>query len=218
MAKKIIQTPPDFIGNYMKYVLEHGDRPSSIFVFAQSIGVKESDFYDKFSSFESLEKSIFKAFFDNTKVLLDNNQEFLAFNAQNKLLSFYFTFFEVLKANRSYVIYALEKEKNKLKVLSRLSSLKNAFQDFIEEIGIETMDFKEAKIEKVKNRAVAEWNWGQLLFTLKFWLEDSSKGFEKTDILIEKSINTSFALLDTSTLKSVVDLGKFLFKEKLVTY
>ena len=48
-------------------------------------------------------------------------------------------------------------------------------------------------------------------------MEDGSPGFEKTDILIEKSITTGFALLDTATLKSVFDLGKFLFKEKMTT-
>jgi len=50
---------------------------------------------------------------------------------------------------------------------------------------------------------------------MKFWIEDDSAGFEKTDILIEKSINTSFALMDNTVLKSVFDLGKFLYKEKM---
>jgi hypothetical protein len=51
--------------------------------------------------------------------------------------------------------------------------------------------------------------------TIKFWLDDNSKGFEKTDIFIEKSVNASFDILDTTPLKSVIDFGKFLFKEKI---
>lgn len=200
----------------MKHVLEHGTRPKSIYSFAQAIGIEESMVYDYFGSFEMIEKSIFKAFFDNTKGLLDANKEFQSFDARNKLLSFYYTFFEVLKANRSYVVFALENERNKLKVLSTLSELKKAFQEFIEEIEIETMDFTEEKMEKLKNQSLSEGTWGQLLFTIKFWLEDGSPGFEKTDVFIEKSITTSFALLDSSTLKSVFDLGKFLFKEKVM--
>jgi hypothetical protein len=115
------------------------------------------------------------------------------------------------------VVFALEKETNKLKVLSVLSELRKAFHEFIQEIEIETIDFKEEKMERIKNKGLSEWNWGQLLFTIKFWLEDESAGFEKTDVLIEKSITTSFALLDSSTLKSVFDLGKFIFKEKIMT-
>jgi len=53
------------------------------------------------------------------------------------------------------------------------------------------------------------------MMTLKFWLDDSSAGFEKKDILIEKSVNTSFDILNIAPLKSVIDFGKFLFKEKM---
>ncbi|HSH19764.1 MAG TPA: TetR family transcriptional regulator C-terminal domain-containing protein [Draconibacterium sp.] len=206
----------EIIAAYMKYALEHGERPKSIYTFAKQLGIKEADFYDQFGSFEMIEKTIFKAFFDNTKRLLDKNQEFQTFDAQNKLLSFYFTFFEVMKANRSYVVFALENEKNKLKMLSTLSELKKVFLEFIQEIGIETIEFKEEKMEKFKNKGLSEGIWAQLLFTIKFWLEDNSAGFEKTDVFIEKSITTGFALLDSSTLNSVFDLGKFLFKEKIM--
>ena len=217
MAKKIISTPTDFMSAYMKYVLEHGERPKSIYLFAKHLGIKEPEFYEQFGSFEMIEKTVFKAFFDNAKTLLDGNEEFQTFDAQNKLLSFYFTFFEVLKANRSYVITALENEKNKLKMLSTLSEFKKAFDEFIREIGIETIDLKQEKMEKFKNQRISDLAWAQMLFTIKFWIGDDSLGFEKTDVFIEKSITTGFALLDSSTLNRVLDLGKFLFKEKIMT-
>jgi len=217
MAKKKVEIPTDIVADYMKYVLEFGGRPKSFYSFSQHLGIKETDFYDQFGSFEMIERTIFKTFFVNTKELLDSDKEFQKFDAKNKLISFYFTFFEVLKANRSYVVFALENEKNKLKLLSTLSELKKVFQQFIREIEIETVDFKEEKMEKIKTQGLSEWTWAQLLFTLKFWLEDRSVGFEKTDVFIEKSITTSFALLNSSTLESVIDLGKFLFKEKIMT-
>jgi hypothetical protein len=46
-------------------------------------------------------------------------------------------------------------------------------------------------------------------------MEDSSPGFEKTDILIEKSINTVFEVFNNTPLEQVLDLGKFLFKERM---
>lgn len=215
MAKKKLTTPPDIMVEYMKHVLDHGEQPKSIYAFTNAIGVKESAFYDQFGSFDAIEKQAFVAFFDNAKVLLDKNKDFQGFDAQNKLLSFYFTFFEIMKANRSFVVYALENEKNKLKALTKLSGLKQVFGHFVNELGIETMDLPMEKLEKFKEKGITEWSWGQFLFTIKFWLEDDSAGFEKTDILIEKSINTSFALMDNSVLKSVFDLGKFLYKEKM---
>ena len=46
-------------------------------------------------------------------------------------------------------------------------------------------------------------------------MDDTSASFEKTDVFIEKSVNTSFDVLQVTPLKSVIDLGKFLFKEKM---
>ena len=53
--------------------------------------------------------------------------------------------------------------------------------------------------------------------TLKFWLDDTSPSFEKTDIYIEKSVKASFELMNTAPLESLIDFGKFIFKEKIHT-
>jgi hypothetical protein len=41
-------------------------------------------------------------------------------------------------------------------------------------------------------------------------VKDRSKGFEKTDALIEKLFTLSFDMMETNSLKKVIDLGKFL--------
>ena len=46
-------------------------------------------------------------------------------------------------------------------------------------------------------------------------MDDTSSYFEKTDIFIEKSVNTSFDILNIVPLKSLIDFGKFIFKEKI---
>ena len=51
------------------------------------------------------------------------------------------------------------------------------------------------------------------VFLLKFWMEDDSAGFEKTYLAIEKSVNTIFDVFDNTPLESIIDFGKFLFKE-----
>ncbi len=219
MAKRKTKTsPPDIRSLYMKYRLEHGKRPASEYAFAEGIGISEAAFYEQYSSFEALEKSVFQAFFDHTQQLLQQNEEYHSFDPQNKLLSFYFTFFEVLKANRSYVLLALDTEPNKWKALLVLSGLRKSFQQYIHELNIDTPGLGHSKLETIKDKGIKEASWSQLLFILRFWLDDESAGFEKTDVLIEKSVTTGFALLDRSTLHSVLDLGKFLLKEKIMTH
>ena len=60
----------------------------------------------------------------------------------------------------------------------------------------------------------SEATWVQLLFLMKFWKEDTSPGFEKTDMAIEKSVNTVFDVFDNTPLESIIDLGKFLWQNK----
>ena len=72
------------------------------------------------------------------------------------------------------------------------------------------------KVSKITKPIFSEGAWIQFLFILKFWLDDTSKSFEKTDIIIEKSVNTVVDLLNTKPLESLFDLGKFLWKEKMM--
>lgn len=215
MAKKKNINQNDLIGFYMDYVLIHDHKPKSVYAFAKDNNFEEQKFYEFFGSFEALEQNIFKAFFDNTHAALEKSEDYKSFDPKNKLLSFYYTFFENLTANRSYVVHALQGDKNNMKSLKTLSHLKKSFNNYIEHLGINTIDLKQEQLEKLQNRGLKESAWFQLLVTMKFWLDDTSPSFEKTDIFIEKSVKASFDLIDTTPLKSIIDFGKFLFKERM---
>ena len=215
MAKKKNITQNHIISFYMDYVLEHDEQPKSVYSFAKHNNFEESKFYEFFGTFEAVEKHVFKAFHDNTLVTLHNSKDYPNFEPRDKLLSYYFTFFENLTANRSYVVYALNKHKNSLKSYKALAALKSSFAHYISDLGIELIDIKEERLDKIQNRGLQETAWLQLLLTMKFWIDDTSSSFEKTDIFIEKSVNTSFDVLNIAPLKSLIDFGKFIFKEKI---
>jgi ubiquinone biosynthesis protein COQ9 len=52
------------------------------------------------------------------------------------------------------------------------------------------------------------------LSIIDFWIKDDSKLFEKTDTLIEKSVNTTMDWMARTPLDSLFDLGKFLFQNR----
>ena len=215
MIKKKSISQTDIIRFYMDYVLMHDHKPKSVYAFAKDNNFDESKFYEFFSSFEALEQSIFKVFFVNTYNALEKSEDYQNFDPQNKLLSFYFTFFENLTANRSYVVHALKGNKNDMKSLRVLSQLKKSFNNYIEHLGINLIDVQQDQLQKIQTRGLTESAWFQLLVTMKFWLDDTSTSFEKTDIFIEKSVRASFDLINITPLKSIIDFGKFLFKEKM---
>ncbi|GAA4269485.1 TetR family transcriptional regulator C-terminal domain-containing protein [Hyunsoonleella aestuarii] len=214
MTKKKSVSKNDILTWYMDYVLEHDANPKTVFAFAKMNNFEEAKFYEHFASFEAIEKGIFESFFTNSINALNKSEDYKIFDARNKLLSFYYTFFENLTANRSYVKHVLDKYKTNLKGLKMLSGLKKHFTQYVSELGIQMLDIKQEQLEKIQDNALKESAWLQLLLTMKFWIDDTSVSFEKTDIFIEKSVNTTFDVLDITPLKSVLDLGKFLFKEK----
>jgi len=215
MAKKATLTQNTLVKFYMDYVLEHNHAPKSIYTFAKSNGFEEADFYQFFANFEVLESTIFSLFFTNTLETLESSKDYPTYDSRNQLLSFYFTFFENLTANRSYVVYALNESSNQLENLKKLKGLRSKFLNYIDQLDIEVLQIKNKQLEQIKDSVVQETYWIQLMLTLKFWLDDTSTSFEKTDIFIEKSINASFDLINISPLKSFVDFGKFLIKEKI---
>ncbi len=214
MAKKN-KSQKDIITAYMQHVLEHSSTPESVYKFGKDNGFTEAEFYNFFGTFESLEKSIFSNFFDNTMMLLEKNEEYQNFDAQNKLLSFYFTFFEVLLLNRSYVLFSLKGSESTMTAIGQLKHLRSSFKAFTTELIEEGNDDKSLSLAKHPVGLFSEAAWSQLLFILKFWLDDTSPAFEKTDAAIEKSITVAFDVFDNTQLEALVDLGKFLWKEKI---
>lgn len=213
MAKKKEVTNQDIIGFYVDYFLENNRAPHSIFKFAKEYGFEEAVFYANFSSFDQIEKTFYSTLFDSTMVLLEKSEDFAGYDARTKLLSFYFTYFEMLTANRSFVIAQLKDNKDKLKTIAKLSGLRKRFLAFYSQLEVERLDLRQDTLVEIQEKAMNELAWFQFVLTLKFWIDDTSKSFEKTDIYIEKSVNTSFDLLATQPLKSLIDFGKFIWKE-----
>lgn len=216
-TKKSTISKDKIVSLYMNYVLEHNEKPKTVFHFSKQNNISETEFYNFFGTLESVEKEIFKMFYENTIQLIEKDKEFDSYDMRSKLLSFNFTFFELLTANRSYVLFALKEEKNQLKSLMQLSSLRSHYKEFVSGIISEDLLIKQEQIQNIQEKAMQESFWVQLLLTMKFWLDDTSPALEKTDIYIEKSINTAFELMNVAPLDSLIDFGKFLFKEKVYT-
>ena len=154
-------------------------------------------------------------FYDHTLKLLEKDEGYHTYDAKNKLLSFYFTYFELLKVNRSFVVHTLTSQKTPLHNIKILEHFRRKYMEYITHVDIKLMDFKADKMEDAIRRGVHEISWTQFLFILKYWIKDTSKNFEQTDILIEKSMNTGFEILNTSPLESILDLRKFVFQDKM---
>lgn len=212
-AKKAIIDDNAIISKYMEYALEHNHEPKNVFLFCKDNKISEADFYSFYGSLEGVKSKIWLKFLENAIATCEKSEDFAGYSEKNKLLTLFFTLFEVLTLNRSYVLFSINENKEGIKNMKSFKHFRTTFKDFIETIIDGTISDKSQRVSNVTKPIFEEGAWIQFLLLLKFWTNDESKGFEKTDVLIEKSVNTVVDLLDTKPLESLFDLGKFLWKE-----
>jgi hypothetical protein len=214
-ASKTEISKDTIISGYMDLVLTNEQRPKSVFKFCKDQNMKESDFYQFFGSFESLQKEIWMRFFEHAIRLSEESKEYKASKNKEKMLIFYYTFFEMMTANRSYVLFALQESKDTMKNMTQLKGLRADIKRYATSLIEEKNETQELKFLKHSRKIFSEGAWLQTLFILKFWMDDNSPAFEKTDLVIEKSVRAIFDVFETTPLESLVDFGKFMWKEKM---
>ncbi len=204
----------EIISRFMEYVLENGMLPPTVYKFCKESGIEEEDFYAHFGSLKGIMRSIWVSFYDKTEQLLQKNKDYASFGNKDKLLSFFYTFFELLTLNRSYVLFTLEHGKLSHKA-EQFKELRRRIKDYAEELIEDANSNKSSRLGQRSPAIFSEGTWWHFMFLLKFWTDDDSAGFEKTDIAIEKSVTTVFDLFENTPLDSIIDFGKFLYKEKM---
>jgi hypothetical protein len=197
---------------YKNYLLTEGKQPPSVYKFCLDLGISENDFYSQFGSFEAIDRKIWKDFIDVTVSRLHADKSFRDFNTQEKVLTFYYTLFEELKANRSFVLMQLQPFRKIELVPSFLKDFRKSFEIFFES----TLTIGQTKGEVAKrpylDKRYPQLFWLHLGFLLLFWKDDTSPAFEKTDAAIEKSVTLAFDLIGKGAMDSAIDFAKFIYQ------
>ena len=202
-------------GAYIDYLLKQGERPPSVYKFMQDLGMEERDFYNYFGSFDGLEGHIWKGFIDHTLERLKSDQTYYAFSIREKLLAFYYTFFEDLRSERSFILLQLDRQP-KLEIVPKfLKDSKAAFEAYIDNLITEGRSKGEIARRPYMEKTYPQLFSMQMGFLLMFWKKDNSAGFEQTDAAIEKSVNLAFDLIGKGAVDTAFDFAKFLFQTKV---
>ncbi|MBD2700321.1 TetR/AcrR family transcriptional regulator [Spirosoma sp. BT702] len=214
---------------YTEYVLEHGKQPVSVFQFAKKLKLSEPEFYTHYPSFDGIEADIWLTFFEEAKNTVETDPTSQHYSVREKLLAFYYTWIELLKSQRSFVVYSFGRLKGmeqgvrgrrlhgEWRVIQNtqvVKPFKEAFFDYARDLLAEGRESKEVEPRPFITDRYPDALWGQTLYLLDFWVRDVSKNFEKTDTAIEKSVNTAFDLIGRSPLDTLFDFAKFMYQNK----
>ncbi|WP_317197394.1 TetR family transcriptional regulator C-terminal domain-containing protein [Pedobacter sp. ISL-68] len=205
---------------YLDYVLTNNEKPKSVYVFVKKLKITETDFYQFFSSFESIEKTIWFELTFETINKIKEQEVWPQYTAREKMLSFFYSYLENLKNERSFVIYSLKNHRGKFSTPDVLAGVKPIFENFAQEIIEEGLDSGELAERRFLSKRYKDALWIQFAFIVNFWINDDSEGFEKSDEAIEKGINVTFDLFQHSPIDNLLEYGKFLsrngkFAEKM---
>lgn len=197
---------------YIDFVLTEGEQPKSVYLFAKQNEMEEAEFYRFFGSFDAIEQNIWKDFGVKTIAEIKTQEVWPQYSSREKALSFFYSFFELLKGSRSFVVYSLKKMPENFTAPKLFEGLKEIFESFCDDLINEGVETNELADRKFFTKRYKDAVWVQLMFVLNFWINDISTGFEKTDEAIEKGVNVTFDFFQRSPVDNLFEYGKFLVK------
>jgi hypothetical protein len=113
------------------------------------------------------------------------------------------------------VLLALESY-NKLEIIPGfIKDFKSSFDTFMTGVLAEGKANGEVAARPYLDKGYPHLFWLHLAFIIQFWKDDTSQGFEKTDAVIEKSVNLAFDLIGKGAVDSALDFAKFMYQTKI---
>ena len=151
---------------YKDLAIEHGQFPLSFKAVSDKAGIPSTQFVEHYDGLGDLAQDIWVDFLRDTLSAMEATPEFGSYGVREKLLSFYFTFFEVLNSDKAYVhLYA-----PKLGVWNYnpefLVPFKKIWMKFVEELVQEGTVSGELAERMVISGEYAGWHWPQFMFLL----------------------------------------------------
>lgn len=206
VSKKSIQTA------YQDYLLEHGKKPETVRVFTKFLGIEDEAFYKYYGSLDTIETTIWEDYYIMTLNTIHKDPEFEEMTPREKHLSFLYTMIEIIRPDRSYILFKLANKK-----LGDLpKELKKAQKVITGSESIDwakTFQFLPERAKETTQAAYKRVLSGHTLSLLFFWVKDDSPESKETDIFIEKSTRTVFDIGELPALDSIIDLSKFFIQK-----
>lgn len=210
MAKKAISRKSIQKG-YQDYLLEEGKKPATVRLFTKFLKIDDIEFYKHFGSLKNIESSIWEEYFTKTLEILKKDPDFDEMSSREKHLSYLYTLLEIVKPDRSYILFKLEGKKPHELPTELLETEKVVNQAEID--WAKSFQFLPEKAKDLTQKTYKKVLWSHTIAMLLFWVKDDSGDGQDTDIFIEKSTRTAFDIGELPALDSIFDLSKFFLQK-----
>ncbi len=197
---------------YISYIQEFQDKPNNVESFCTYANTTPLQFFQSYSSFEDLEKAIFRQFFYETLDVLHGDEVYSTYNTREKLLAFYYTWFQTLQPMRDFIVYLWAQEYSPLEGPHYYKDVRQPFINYVDTLlqnGIRLGEISERFGLEGINKLIL---WNQSKFLFQYWMTDTSTQFEQTDAAVEKSVNFAVDVMQPNLLDTAIDWFKFILQ------
>lgn len=199
---------------YKELALADKMLPLSLKLVGEKAGLSLAEVRDLYPGSLDIQREIWVDYLKETLETVEKSPEFAEYLVREKMLAFYFTFFELVGEDREF----LKLFKEKLGIWNYnpefLETFKPAFLEFVEMLIAEGSGNEEIAERMVLGNQYAGWHWPQLLYLVNQWLNDETDAFAHTDQAIEKSVNLGFDIMGRNLFDSALDFLKFVVVRK----
>ncbi len=193
---------------YWKYLLTKGERPKSVFAFMEHLELEEATFYESVPGFDALENGYWLSTVTDTIEVLENDDDYADYPADQKLLAFFYTYITHIQKHRSRFVQYFPKMSGLTS--NALKQMKESFSNFANGIvqeGVQQGIFADRKqLLEYYDRFI----WAHFLAIIHYYIKDQSESFQDTDAFIEKSVNLGVQSAAHGVLESGFDFVRFM--------
>lgn len=196
----------DKITQAYKEMVITGEEPINSFTLCSKIDISEKEFFQHFSSTEDVGRRIWANLAEEVIQGLNASEEVQEYTALNKILAYYFTFFEVALAERSFIEKTFEEK-------TLLTAYRDKFKEFMGDLVQEGIAMEEIVERLSLSSYYPEMLWQLHARLINFWLNDTSEHFVETEKAIEVYSKLPLELMQHNLFDSVFETVKFGFEQ-----
>jgi hypothetical protein len=183
-------------------MLISGETEINSYTLSQKAGISEKEFFEHFSSADDVGRRIWTNLGDAIIEALSGSELYNSYPPRQKILSYYFTFFEVALNERTFIERTYTNSK-----LTR--AYKDKFKLFIGDIIQEGIASEDIKERLSLSNYYPEVLWDLHLKLIRFWLNDTSDKFVETEKAVEMYSRIPLELMGPNLLDSMFETVKF---------
>ena len=198
---------------FEQFVRIYGKAPSSVYRLAKFAKRTETDFYAAFNGLLDLERNFWKEWLTEVTLGVMNSPEYESYSNREKNLAFAFGWFQWLGEKRDLAVSMIGKSTNINEFLLFDDEVKTSFLMMAAQWIESGKETGEVHSRWFSDNIYQNLCWYAFFAQMIYWAQKDQPPFEKTDALIEKTVNLCWDLLSVQPIDRLWDLRTLFFEK-----